>query len=509
MGLSGITFNRGQGGLGRPLPGTDYIAGMAFFIDDANLPSGFSTLVREKKIFSLADAVDLGITSDHLTETKATGKVTITGIGSNGDTIAISIAEFGGSISLGTYTKVSGDTTVTLIAVAIKAIINAGTLTHGYTADNTAGALTITARAGLGVYLNTGTPISTTIVGTMTATIVQFGASPMVAGIASAIDPLYYHISEYFRIIPKGVLYVGIYDIPGSFTFTEVGTLIDFAEGEIKQIGVYVQDDTLDAALVTTLDGVLMTKAGEDKPVSGILTVDFKSTALSALPTLASNSDYRVSVDIAQDGAGAGYTLYQAQGKTIGTMGAMLGVVSLAKVNECIGDVGQFDMSDGIELETIAFGNGAIYKTQTLSLLTILNNYKYNFLRKRAVAGSYYENSCTTIANTNDFAFIENVRTIDKAIRGIKANCEIKINSTLLLKSDGTLFDDTIADFVRLTSIGLDDMQRNQEVSAFSITMDTTQNVLSTSKVSINVVIVPTGVARQIEFNVGLSTQLN
>ena len=510
MALSGITFNRNTTGLGRPLPGTDYISGMQFFIADADLPAGFDTSDRIKKIFSVQDAEDLGIVDTHSLEVAATATETVTGVGADGDTYEIIVAEYGGDVSLGTYTKVAGDTTVTLVAVAVKNIINAGTVTHGYTATNVAGVLTIVARPGLGVFLNSSSPLSHTIVGTLAVTTAQFAAGALVDGVACTIDPLHYHIKEFFRIQPGGVLYVQLSDLAGTYDFTEVDLLLDFAEGEIKQVGTYVIETTLTAAMATAFDARLMAKAasGEDKPCSGILTANFNGTALSALATLAGNSDYRVSVDIAQDGSNLGYQLYKASAKTVGCMGAMLGVVALASVHECIGDVGQFDMSNGTELEVINFGNGAVYKTQAVSLLTTLNTYKYNFLRKRAVAGSYWENSCTAIANTSDFAFIENVRTVDKAIRLIKANSEIKINSSLLLNADGTLFEDTMADFKRLASIGLDEMLRNGEISAYAVTMDSQQDVLTTSLVEINVVIVPVGVARQIEFNVGLSTSI-
>lgn len=508
MALSGITFNRSTSGLGRPLAGTDHISGMVFFVEDANLPSGFQTTAREVKIFSLDDAELLGITDEHENEVKATGTVTITGVGADGDTIEIVVEEYGGDVSLGTYTKVAGDTTVTNVADAIEAIINAGTLTHGYTCSNVAGVITIVAREGLGVFLNTGTPLSTTIVGTLTATIAQFAAGALIDGVASDIDPIHYHISEYFRIQPQGVLYVGLYDIPATYDFAEVADLIEFSEGEIKQLGVYVQTDTLDAAMVTALDAVMMAQAVLDRPASAVLTADFNGTALSALPNLALNSDYRVSVDIAQDGDAQGYTLYKATAKTIGTMGATVGVISLAAVNQCIGNVGAFNMSNGIELEVIAFGNGVAYKTQALSLLTSLDAYKYNFLRKRAVTGTYFEDSNTSAPDTNDFAYIENCRTVDKAVRLTKLNCEVKINSELLLNANGTLFEDTIADFERLVAIGLDDMARNQEISAYSITINPSQDVLTTSTIVIGIKIVPVGVARQIEFNIGLTPSI-
>jgi hypothetical protein len=507
MALPGISFNVGASGLGRPLPGTDYISGLIAYIDDADLPSGFQTDDREKKIFSLSEAEDLGITDTHEGETKATGKITFTDVGANGDTVELVVEEYGGDVSLGTFTKTSAETTVTLLAAAVKAVINAGTDTHGYTADNSAGVLTITAREGLGVFLNSGTPLSSTIVGTIAGTIVQFGGSGMVAGVASVIDPIHYHIKEFFRIQPQGVLYVGLYDIPGTFDFAEVATLTTFADGEIKQLGVYVTGDTLDAALVHTLAIAMDTAAGLERPASAILCADFNGTALSALPTLATNTDERVSVVIGQDGANVGYQLYKASGKTVGTLGATLGATALAAVNQNIGWVGVFNMSDGNELETLAFGNGAVYKSQSVSLLTTLNNYKYIFLRKfNNKQGSFHQDSNTAIANTNDFAYIENVRTMDKAIRGIRTNILDKLNSPLVLNADGTLTELDIQEFTRLVNITLDQMGRDQEISASEVLIDSDQDVLTTSKVVITVNIVPTGTAREIEFNIGFAT---
>jgi hypothetical protein len=72
-----------------------------------------------------------------------------------------------------------------------------------------------------------------------------------------------------------------------------------------------------------------------------------------------------------------------------------------------------------------------------------------------------------------------------------------------VVESDGSLFEDTVAVFDSLTRQALDQMARSQEVSAYDVIIDPTQNVLSTSKIFISVKIVPVGVARTIEFEVG------
>ena len=51
-----IIFNRGQGGLGRPLNGEDHFSGFLFYSN--TLPSGFSSNDRVKQVFSLEEAED-------------------------------------------------------------------------------------------------------------------------------------------------------------------------------------------------------------------------------------------------------------------------------------------------------------------------------------------------------------------------------------------------------------------------------------------------------------------
>ncbi len=152
MPLNDITFVRGQGGLGRPLTGEDHISSLLIYNDA--LPSGFSATDRIKAVYSLEQAEALGIVGDFSDETASTGTVEITNVGTNGNTIAIKVAEPNATVTLCTYTKVAGDTTVTNVADAIEALINTDTDVHGYSATNAAGVITITARAGLGVFLD-------------------------------------------------------------------------------------------------------------------------------------------------------------------------------------------------------------------------------------------------------------------------------------------------------------------------------------------------------------------
>ena len=62
--MNDIIFIKGQGGLGRPLAGEDYISGLLFYADNADLPSGWDTSNRVKAIYSVVDAESKGILSD-------------------------------------------------------------------------------------------------------------------------------------------------------------------------------------------------------------------------------------------------------------------------------------------------------------------------------------------------------------------------------------------------------------------------------------------------------------
>ena len=60
MPLGSIVFIKGQGGLGRPLAGSDYISGMLFYTGNGNLPSGYSTSNRYLTFFQASDAQTKG-----------------------------------------------------------------------------------------------------------------------------------------------------------------------------------------------------------------------------------------------------------------------------------------------------------------------------------------------------------------------------------------------------------------------------------------------------------------
>lgn len=514
MSLNNIVFILGQGGLGRPLPGEDYISAMAFYT--GSLPSGFSSNARVKQVFSTAEAEALGIKADYSDATAATSTNTVTATGTNGDIIAVKVTEPTGVVTLATYTKSASEATADAVAVAIAALVNAGTVNHGYTAaaDSTpAGELVITAPKKLGTYLNTKSPVfEETPAGTFAVTIAAF-----TGGVASKQAVWHYHIDEFFRRQPKGNLYIGMFAVPGgAYDFAEVATIQNFAAGKVRQLGVFKDSAAFSSADVTALHNACNAQVALHKEIMAVYTADISATAdLTTLPDLAALSASLVLPAVGQDGNALGAFLYATTGKTVGTMGATLGALAYASVAEDIAWVEKFNMSNGTELDVPAFGNGQLVRDLSEGLLGSLQDKAYNFLRTFVgVAGSYFNEDRTAITVQSDYAYASNVRTIQKATRGVYAGLIPALNSPLTLNADGTLSDVSIAYLETLAEKNLFQMVRDSELSGteaspgFSVAINSTQNVLSTGKIIISVSLVPIGVARNIQVNIGFNVSI-
>lgn len=322
----------------------------------------------------------------------------------------------------------------------------------------------------------------------------------------SAFRVLHYHISEFFRICDGATLFVGIY--PENATFDEVVALQRFAEGKIRQTGVYTQ-----TALATPMIAALQERAteleNEYRYVDILLSPDISSIAdLVTLPDLRFQDKPDVSVCIAQAGDATGAELFESEGKSVGCIGALLGSVAYAKVNECIGWVEKFNIA-GTQLDVPAFGNGQLVKDKESALPT-LNDKGYIFLRKlTGIAGSYWNDSHTCAAITSDYAYIEANRTMKKAMRGIRTYLLPYLNSNVNINpDDGTIDAISIAVLENAAEKALEQMEKNGELSGYRAYINPDQNILATSELEIAIKNVPTGVIRKMKVKIGYAASL-
>lgn len=189
---------------------------------------------------------------------------------------------------------------------------------------------------------------------------------------------------------------------------------------------------------------------------------------------------------------------------------ACLGTVSLSKVSDSIAWVAQFNISNGTENEVINWSNGDAQLGASSLLLESLNNKRYIFLKKFVgYSGSFFNDSHTAIAQSSDYAYIENNRTIDKATRVLYLAYLPYLNSPISLNADGTLTDNQVASLESVGQVALDAMLRAEEVSATQVTIDPSQNILATSELVISVILVIKGVARYIIIPIGFKPNIS
>ena len=494
-----ITFIKGQGASKRVAAGEDYISGLVLY--SATLPSGFTTTANIKQIFSVVQAESLGILADYSDETKATASLLVTAAGATGDTIALTVTEpFNSVVTLATYTRVAGDTTVNILATNIAAAINANTKTTGYTAVATTATVTITAKAGLGIFLNTGTPIVKTIVGTIAGTLTQF-----TGGVASKLAVYHYHIAEFFRGNVSGQLWVGFFPVPSTYTWSEITLLQTASAGKIRQVGIY-KDAVYASGDLTAINTAIVTyNDANHQPLSALYAGNLAATTdITTIADVSLLTANKVSSIIGQDGAALGAYLYKTTGKSITHLGIALGILSASAVSEDFGEPAKFNLSNGSECDVPAFANGQLLSDPLLSqsALDAIDAKRHIFGQNYVgYAGTYFNDNHTAITATSDYAYINDNRVIDKAIRGVYSALIPYLKSKLLKNADGTLAYSTVKFLENQALAPLYQMSRDQdlgEVVASDVYIDPSQNVISTSQLVINIVLNENGIARNI-----------
>lgn len=513
--MANLTINRQQGGLGRPLDGFDHVSGMVFF--HSSYPSGFSSSNKIRKVLSLAEAVDYGIVNDHSDETAASGgNYEITNAGSAGNIVYLKVDEGEGAYTIATATVETGETLSTL-ATKLRASCNdTSVFSHGYSAAGAGANVLLTPPAGLGDSINGGSHLTFTVsAGSAAATITQFSS-----GADGFFDVIYYQVSEFFRMNPKGVLYVGVFP-DSAITPSRISEMQAFANGEIRQIGVFNQKSTFASSNVTGIQTVCDTLAAANTPLSVILAPDMTGLTLSSQPNLTTLDSENVSVLISGDGLttsttgfGAARKVFYKKAFTVAALGAALGTLSKAKVHESLGWIGAFNISDGDSLDTVEYLPSTEFSSASTALKNQLDQYGYLCLTKEVdLTGTYFNGDKTCTLATSDYARIRNQRTMDKAVRGVRAKLLPLIGSPLYVNSDGTLTETTIAIFENEgnkivggqfnTANASGSMVIAGEISAGRTVVDPTQDVLATGEVVVTIEIIPVGAAEAITVNIG------
>ncbi len=321
------------------------------------------------------------------------------------------------------------------------------------------------------------------------------------------IRVLHYQLSEAFRLNAGISLYVGIFE--QSEDFTEVKTMQNYSDGRLRQVGIWAGSRALSADDLTAVQAVADALDTENAPLSVIYSP--KVTSVNDLPTdLAKAGLNRMSVVIAQAGSGIGAELYadakNAGKASVGIIGVVLGVLSAAKVHQAISWVGGFPT--GVTMP--AFGDGTLYRSVDKAAIEQLDAARYIFLTTYpGIAGSYLNDSHTMDEATSDYAYIEAVRVMDKAVRGIRVYVTPELGGNVYIDPDtGKLQPYSCAHLEGVAKLALEEMVKGSEISGYLVAVDPEQDVLSTSTIEIVVKIVQAGVTRKINVKIGYTKSL-
>ena len=225
-------------------------------------------------------------------------------------------------------------------------------------------------------------------------------------------------------------------------------------------------------------------------------------TTVADLSVLTAN---KVSSIIGQDGGALGAALFLTTGKSVTHLGVALGMLSASAVSEDFGEPAKFNISNGTECDIPAFANGQLLSDPLLSdsALDAIDSKRHIFgQRYVGYAGTYFNDNHTAITMASDYAYINDNRVIDKAIRGVYASLIPYLKSKLLKNADGTLANTTIAFLQGQALLTLHQMARDQDLGTVSdsdVYIDPTQNVTSTSLLIVNILLNENGIARNIQ----------
>lgn len=349
-----------------------------------------------------------------------------------------------------------------------------------------------------------------------------------------------YHIREFFRmsgnVDGNGRLYVMFADC--SSDWDAIDTMQRVAGGMINQLGVWTEQslwklngaqEKYNLNIVKTLNGKAEAMAEQHQPLSVILsanpsntgsdTADGKKIDLNKIPTAICESS-RISVIFGQSRSEAVNLMQKrnVNNTPVGFLGAMMGAIARANVQESVAWVKQFNLFDD-SFQDIELGFGDInldakdefvslnmYESLSPVLLDDLDEKGYIFPMKYSGRENGIYISKDQTCSVGDYRTIARNRTINKSRRSVRAALLPYVNSPLLVNpATGFLAPSKISAFKTLVGDILAKMQAAQEISGYAVNINPNQNVLIDDTLRISYVLVPVGVATKIYVEEGLS----
>lgn len=327
------------------------------------------------------------------------------------------------------------------------------------------------------------------------------------------IKNLHFQLTCIFAKNPGITLYLGLFNNPSKTDgeeeatplFSEIKTMQNFAGGDIRQIGVYRGNNTLKAAELTNLQAVATKLEEEDMPLVILYAPKVANVTSLTSTVWAGENKKNVSVVIGQDMDGTAAALQKdkmSASAVVTGLGTVLGLVSAASVHESISWVQKFPT--GVALPGFCDGTTEL-RSLDKGIIDKLDECRFIFFRTYGgLAGSYINDSHNMDSAISDYNTIESVRTMDKAVRGIRTYLLPELGSPLYIDPEtGKMSPETVAHLQTVANYQLEDMKKAGELSGYVVEIDPEQNVLASSTVEFVIKNVAVGVFRKGVVNIG------
>ncbi|CDF80572.1 conserved hypothetical protein (DUF2586) [Formosa agariphila KMM 3901] len=354
-------------------------------------------------------------------------------------------------------------------------------------------------------------------------------------GIDAAFDAnesvlVYNEIKDFFTYCPDGVLHL----IPVAETLSPSGVVAVEAfitavrsVPEAKVIGIMNTttavpeiDEEVEAVQLFVdnfreefryIDNVLLEGRGEAAAI----------TPVANYPDLRAKNAPNVSVSIAQDPAvatiDAAYTKYAA-------IGSVLGMLAVRQVNENLGSVDILNKPIGFRgredypltidgtsrWEASNLSDGNTFETLSYADQKALTNSGYIYAGSFSGYGGVFFNSAPTcVEKADDYAYIENNRVWNKAVRIIRETLIPRVRG--IVKKDaltGYIKSTTISDWNSRLNKAMEVMITNNEISGFEFYINPKQTLSEDTPLKVTGHIVVDAIVFEFEVDLGLTDKL-
>lgn len=366
-----------------------------------------------------------------------------------------------------------------------------------------------------------------------------------------------YHLDASFSINNSQRLFIGFMDSTTDKEFEAVEKMQLASGGIIDHIGVWTgkaiavknQDGTYSVNtdnILAKLESVAETLGGKvgftnydgnaplnilvNAPILNEETVDIKS-----LPDLSMMGYPKVSVILGQAASDAVRKLMFAvnnadtTAKTyapVGTIGAAIGVLSVAPANESIAHVASYNLAIVMQESELGFGNltteaDGYAADASFTNIKILNydSRNKNLHKKGYIFMNNYDGlensiffSSDQTLSTGDYRSLTRCRVMHKSRRVVRrallpyVNADVEVDATT-----GKLSSSTIATFQNIVIEALDSNMKEPstgvpQISGRTCSIDEDQNVLVNDKIDINYTLVPRGITGEIHVTEGFAS---